>query len=125
MTHIKMILKHLFLSGMLGIILAKITWFLGYILLPLLCSMSFISPNFDVRSIIFFPILARDLFPKLLEKALMFELKRRTIPGVSEQACSILILFPSSPIMLGPFINLMADKMVLTSTTPLPSVSNC
>ena len=73
----------------------------------------------------FFPILARDLFPKLLEKALMFELKRWTIPGVSEQACNILILFPSSPIMLGPFINLMADKMVLTSTTPLPSVSNC
>ena len=32
--------------------------------------MSLISPNFDVKSIIF-PILARGLFPKLLEKALM------------------------------------------------------
>ena len=28
------------------------------------------SPNFDVKLIIFFPILARGLFPKLLEKAL-------------------------------------------------------
>ena len=35
-----------------------------------LSSMSLISPNFDVKSITFFPILARDLFPKLLEKAL-------------------------------------------------------
>ena len=30
--------------------------------------MSLISPNFDVKSIFFFPILARGLFPKLLEK---------------------------------------------------------
>ena len=37
-------------------------------MLPLLCSMSLISPNFDVKSII--PILARGLFQKLLEKAL-------------------------------------------------------
>ena len=53
LTHIRMILKHLCLSGMLGIIQSKITWFWGYILLPLLCSMSLISPNFDVKSIIF------------------------------------------------------------------------
>ena len=33
--------------------------------------MLLISPNFDVKSIIFFPILARGLFPKLLEKALL------------------------------------------------------
>ena len=32
--------------------------------------MSLISPKFDVESIFFFPILARGLFPKLLEKAL-------------------------------------------------------
>ena len=32
--------------------------------------MSSISPNFDVKLIFFFPILARGLFPKLLEKAL-------------------------------------------------------
>ena len=32
--------------------------------------MSLISPNFDVKLIFFFPILARGLFPKLLEKAL-------------------------------------------------------
>ena len=31
--------------------------------------MSLISPNFDVKSIIFFPILARGLFPKLVEKS--------------------------------------------------------
>ena len=48
MTHIRMILKHLCLSGMPGIKQSKITWFWGYILLPLLCSMSLISPNFDV-----------------------------------------------------------------------------
>ena len=53
MTHIRMIFKHLCLSGMHGIIQSKTTWFWGYILLPLLCSMSLISPNFDVKSIIF------------------------------------------------------------------------
>ena len=53
MTHIRMILKHLCLSGMVGIIQSKITWFWGYILLPLLCSMSLISPNFAVKLIIF------------------------------------------------------------------------
>ena len=75
MTHIRMILKHLRLSGMLGIIQFKITLFYGYILLPLLCSMSLISPNFEVKSIIFSPNLARGLFPKLLEKALFKFLK--------------------------------------------------
>ena len=55
---------------MLDIIQSKITWFWGYILLSLLCFMSLISPNFDVNSITFFPILSRSLSPKLLEKAL-------------------------------------------------------
>ena len=32
--------------------------------------MSLISPNFDFKSIFFFPILARGFSPKLLEKAL-------------------------------------------------------
>ena len=32
--------------------------------------MSLISPNFDVKSIIFSPILARGIFPKLPEKVL-------------------------------------------------------
>ena len=50
-----------------GIIQSKITWFWGYILLPLLCSMPLISPNFDVVANLL-PILAGDLFPKLLEK---------------------------------------------------------
>ena len=53
MTHIRMILKCLCLSGMLGIIPSKITWLWGYILLPLLCSMLLISPNFDVNLIVF------------------------------------------------------------------------
>ena len=53
MTHIRMILKHLCLSGMLGIIQSKMTLFGGYILLPLLFSMSLISPNFYVKAIIF------------------------------------------------------------------------
>ena len=49
-----MILKHLCLSGILDIIQSKITWFWGYILLSLLCSMSLISSNFNPKSIIFF-----------------------------------------------------------------------
>ena len=65
MTHIRMILKHLCLSGMLGIIQSKINLFLGYILLPLICCMSLISPNFDVKLIIFFQILAKGLFPPI------------------------------------------------------------
>ena len=48
MTRIRMILKHLCLSGMLGIIQFKIVWFPGYILVLLLCSVLLISPNFDV-----------------------------------------------------------------------------
>ena len=41
-------------------------------MLPLLCSMSLISPNFAVSYVDhFFPILARGLFRKLLEKALI------------------------------------------------------
>ena len=51
MTHIKMILKHLCLSGMLGVKQSKILDFED-ILLSLLCSMSLIqiiSPNFDVK----------------------------------------------------------------------------
>ena len=59
MTYIRMIfknnkiLKHLCLSGMLGIIQSKKFLFYGYILLPLLCSMLLNSPNFDVKSIAF------------------------------------------------------------------------
>ena len=48
-----MILKHLCLSGKFDIIQTKITWFWGYILLPLSCSMSLNSSIFDVKSIIF------------------------------------------------------------------------
>ena len=63
-------LKHLCLSGMVGIIQSKITWFWGYILLSLLCSMLLISPNFAVKLIIFSQFWPGGLFPKLLEKAL-------------------------------------------------------
>ena len=38
-------------------------------MLPLLCSMSLISPNFDVKSIIFSQF-GTGLLPKLLEKSL-------------------------------------------------------
>ena len=51
-THIRMMFKCLCLSGMFGIIQSKITWFWGYILLPL-CFVSLISLNFDFKSIIF------------------------------------------------------------------------
>lgn len=44
---------------------------------------------------------------------------------MSEQAWSILKLRPSSPITFWPFIDFMIVSMVLTSTIPLPSVSNC
>ena len=54
---------------MLDIIQSKITLFRGYILLPLLCSMSLISPNFDVKSIIFSQFWP---FPKIAGKALSF-----------------------------------------------------
>ena len=50
MAQIRMIRKHLCIIGMLGIIL-----------LPLLCSVSFISPNFDVKSVIF-PNFGQGLF---------------------------------------------------------------
>ena len=53
MTNIRMIFKHLCLSSMFDIKQSKITGFWGYILLPLLCSMLLISPNFDVKWIIF------------------------------------------------------------------------
>ena len=68
MTQIKVILKHLCLSGMLGIIKSKITLFGGYILLPLLCSMLLISPNFDVKLIIF-PNFGHGPFPKIAGKS--------------------------------------------------------
>ena len=45
MAHVRLILKHLCLGGMIGIIQSKITWFWGYILLPLLCFITLISPN--------------------------------------------------------------------------------
>lgn len=44
---------------------------------------------------------------------------------MSEQAWSILKLRPSSPITFWPFMDLTIVSMVLTSTIPLPSVSNC
>ena len=50
--------------------------------------MSLISPNFDVKSVILFPILARGLFRKLLEKALNFAIatsqNKVNIPVLSE-----------------------------------------
>ena len=52
MTHIRMILEHLCLSDMLGIIQSKKLDFED-IFLPFLCSMPLISPNFDVKLIIF------------------------------------------------------------------------
>ena len=63
MTHIRMILKHLCLSGMLGIIRSKITWFWGYILLPLY-SMSLISVK-----LIIFPNFGQGPFPKIAGKS--------------------------------------------------------
>ena len=68
MTHIRMILKHLCLRGMVGIIQSKMKWFRGYILLPLLCSLSFISPNFAVKSIIFSHFWP-GAFPKIVGKS--------------------------------------------------------
>ena len=40
--------------------------------------MSLISPNFAVKSIIFSPILAMGLFPKLLEKGVVYLIKDTT-----------------------------------------------
>ena len=69
MTHIRMILKHLCLSGMLGIIQSKITFFLGYILLPLLCSFYGVNfSQFDVKTIIFSQFWPGTFSQKLLEK---------------------------------------------------------
>ena len=65
MNHTRMILKHLCLIGMIGIIQSKIIW--GYLLLPLLCSMSLISPNVDVKSIVF-PNFSQGPFPQIAEK---------------------------------------------------------
>ena len=71
MAHIRMILKHLCLSGVVGIIQSIITWFWGYILLPLLCPMSLISPNFAVKSIIFSQLWP-GAFPKIAGKSPVF-----------------------------------------------------
>ena len=60
MTHIRMIFKHLCLNGMLQ-------WH-NTILLPLLCSTSLFSPNFDVKSIIF-PNFGQGPFPKIAGKS--------------------------------------------------------
>ena len=69
MTYIEMILKHLCLSGMLDIIQSKITGFgVWYILLPMLCSMSLISPNLNVKLIIF-PNFGQGSFPKIVGKS--------------------------------------------------------
>ena len=73
MTNIRMILKHLRLRGMLGIKQSKINLILRiYFVGTQLCPMSLISPNFAVKSIIFFPIFARDLFPKSRAKGPAF-----------------------------------------------------
>ena len=61
MTHIRMTLKHLCLSGMFGIIKSKITLFVGYILLPLLCSM--------LLSRSFYPKFGQGPFPKIAGKS--------------------------------------------------------
>ena len=71
-SHIRMVPKHLCLSGMLGLIQSKITDFED-IFFFLVMFYVFNFSKFDVKSIIFFPILAKGLFPKLLEKALMYE----------------------------------------------------
>ena len=65
MTHIRMILKHLCLSGMLDIIQYKIFWFWGYNLLPLYCSMSLIL----MLSRPFFPTFGQGPFPKSAGKS--------------------------------------------------------
>ena len=56
------------LTGMLDIIQSKMTWFWGYILLPLLCSLSLISSKFDVKSIIFSNF-GQGPFPKIAGKS--------------------------------------------------------
>ena len=38
-------------------------------MLPLVCSMSLIFPNFDVKSIIFFPNFGQGPFPKIAGKS--------------------------------------------------------
>ena len=68
MTHIRMILKQLCLSAMFGTIHFKITLFQGYFLLPMLCSMLLIYPNFEVNSIIF-PNFGQGPFPKIAWKS--------------------------------------------------------
>ena len=73
MTHIRMKLKHLCLSGMVGIIQSKITWFWGYIL-PLLCSTSLISPNLSVKSIIFSQFWPGAFFQNCWKKPCWFSL---------------------------------------------------
>ena len=71
MTHIRMILKHLCLSDILHMIQSEITWFWGYILLHLLCSMSLISPKFDVNLIIFSQFWAGAFSQNCLKKPWM------------------------------------------------------
>ena len=57
---------------MLSIKQSKITLGIYFATLVMFCVVTVISPNFDVKSIIiFFLIMARGLFPKLLEKALI------------------------------------------------------
>lgn len=47
------------------------------------------------------------------------------IPGTSEQACSCLITWLSSPWRLAPLEFLRASSIFSTSTVPSPSASNC
>ena len=57
----------------------------------LLCSMSLISPNSAVKSIIFFPNFGRGPFPKLLEKA---PTSQATAMGMVGQSVLLTTLFP-------------------------------
>ena len=63
MAHIRMILKQLCLSGMLGIIQSKTTYF---------ATLSLISPNFDVKLIIFSQF-GQGPFPKIAGKSPRYE----------------------------------------------------
>ena len=67
MTHIRMIVKHLCLSGTLDIIQSKITWFWGYILLSLFYVVNF--SQFWCLSRSFFPNFGLGPFPKIAGKS--------------------------------------------------------
>ena len=106
MAHVKTILKHFCLSGMLGIIQSKITWFWGYILLPLLCSTSLISHNFDVKLIIFSQFwpgafsqkLLKQIYPKHDPVATATALPPELPPVMNQSLSSICLCLPPSSV---------------------------